>query len=71
VKTLYLKISCDNAAFEGDELYMETGRIMHHAAERFSDGQTLGTLYDSNGNKVGHWGLQEVEDEDDGEDRTA
>lgn len=48
-------IACDNAAFEGDELYMEAGRILAYAAERISDGQTSGTLRDSNGNKVSSW----------------
>jgi hypothetical protein len=63
-KTFYLSISCDNAAFEGDELYIETGRLVHYAAEQFSDGRTLGPLFDSNGNEVGHWGLREVADEE-------
>jgi hypothetical protein len=52
-----LQIDCDNAAFEGDELYMETGRIVATVAELVSDGQTSGFCRDSNGNRVGTWSL--------------
>ena len=50
-------IDANNAAFEGDELYMELGRILSGLAERISDGRSSGPLYDTNGNRVSAYRL--------------
>jgi len=52
-----ITFTTDNAAFEGDELFMESGRILAHVAERVADGQTSGLCRDNNGNRVGEWTL--------------
>lgn len=52
-----LEFTTDNAAFEGDELYMKAGRIVTAIGERVADGQTKGACWDSNGNRVGEWSL--------------
>ena len=52
-----LNFTTDNAAFEGDERYMESGRILAEVAAKVSDGQTSGQCRDNNGNRVGEWVL--------------
>lgn len=54
---LTLKFTTDNAAFEGDERYTESGRILADVAAKVADGQTSGLCRDSNGNLVGEWEL--------------
>ena len=54
-----LGISCDNAAFEGDEMNQEVARILRTVAERCADITRIdadsGTIRDANGNTVGRW----------------
>lgn len=48
--------STDNAAF--DEFpASETARILREIARKIEQGESLGggPVYDSNGNKIGHW----------------
>ena len=52
-----LSFTTDNAAFDGDERYMESGRILADVASKVADGQTSGVCRDSNGNRVGEWVL--------------
>lgn len=51
-----LTIETDNAAF-GDEPGVEVAGILRDVANRAENGQTSGTLLDSNGNTVGSWSL--------------
>lgn len=52
-----LQFSTENAAFEGDSKWMEIDTILRAVADRAGDGQTSGTIRDSNGNRVGQWEL--------------
>jgi len=52
-----LSFTTNSAAFDGDERYMESGRILADVASRVADGQTSGACRDSNGNRVGEWVL--------------
>lgn len=54
--TLRLEITCDNAAFDPDPL-LECARILRVAAERMDNGETVGRLFDVNGNCVGSYTL--------------
>jgi hypothetical protein len=58
-----LEFSTDNAAFEGDSKWMEIDKILRDVADRAGDGQTSGTIRDSNGNRVGAWSLSQPEGE--------
>ena len=54
-----LEFATDNAAFEGDAKWMEIDTILRAVADRAGDGQTAGTIRDSNGNRIGAWSLQD------------
>jgi hypothetical protein len=54
MKTFDLYFSMDNDAFEDDE---EVSRILTRVAKSFSQGSTIGTIHDSNGNSVGEWSV--------------
>ena len=56
-----LTINTDNAAFNEYERdrNTETARILRVAAEVVSQGGTEGTVFDSNGNKVGKFSFVE------------
>jgi hypothetical protein len=51
-----MEVECDNAAFEGDELYMEMERIFAGLHDRLHTHS--GTIRDSNGNRVGKWAFE-------------
>lgn len=53
-----LTMSCDNAAFEGDNLSPEIGDILRAVEGQLLNGETSGTCFDVNGNKVGMWELK-------------
>lgn len=49
-----VEFKTDNAAFDGDEFFMESGRILSKLADQVSGGRTGPIpLTDTNGNKVG------------------
>lgn len=52
----------DNAAFEGDNRAPAVARILRDLADRIETGATDGSLFDINGNRVGQWWLDPVED---------
>ena len=52
-----LKISTDNAAFEGDNFEYEITRILREIARKISSGQRENSILDINGNKVGEFTL--------------
>ena len=49
-----LRIEPDNDAFS-DDPSLELARILQDVARKVADGQTTGTIRDSNGNRVGEW----------------
>jgi len=55
-KMFKLKIDTGNEAFSPDATY-EVARILKVASEKLEEGFSDGTLYDSNGNKVGEFSL--------------
>ena len=58
---LKLEIACDNDAFAGDPRE-EQARILEYAAKQIKDGWFKGirtALLDLNGNKVGHFWVEE------------
>ena len=50
-----LEFATDNAAFASDLRYMEIDAILRSVADKAGDGQTSGTVRDSNGNRIGAW----------------
>ena len=52
-----VQIDCDNAAFEGDDLFSEVRAILGEVANQVGDKghRDGGTLRDANGNRVGRW----------------
>lgn len=52
-----LEFETGNAAFDGDLAWMEIDTILRAVADRAGDGQTSGTIHDSNGNRIGAWRL--------------
>ena len=60
-----LRFSLDNAAFVGDPKSPEIDTILRGVADRAGDGQTGGVVYDSNGNRVGAWWMDEEDKDDD------
>ena len=54
-----LEFDTGNAAFDGDAKWMEIDAILRVVADRAGDGQTAGTIRDSNGNRIGAWSLQD------------
>ena len=50
-----LEFETGNAAFDGDLAWMEIDTILRAVADRAGDGQTSGTIRDSNGNCIGAW----------------
>lgn len=50
-----LEFETGNAAFDGDLAWMEIDTILRAVADRAGDGQTSGTIRDSNGNRIGAW----------------
>ena len=61
-----LEFECDNAAFswEGRFDESEVAGIIQSVANRVRAGITEGLVHDSNGNKVGSWGLDIDEEEE-------
>ena len=47
-----MSVTMDNAAFESPE---ELPEIIRRVADRVADGETAGSVRDSNGNTVGTW----------------
>lgn len=55
-----LHIETDNAAFTGrQQLSNEISSILARADYEIARGANMGHCFDSNGNKVGYWELQE------------
>lgn len=52
-----LEFETGNAAFDGDLAWMEIDTILRAVADRAGDGQTSGTIRNSNGNRIGAWRL--------------
>jgi hypothetical protein len=54
-----LRLNCDNAAFDGDNLSHELGRILDRIRSEIADDISNGErpLYDTNGDKVGSYRL--------------
>lgn len=52
---LHVRIKTSNAAFDGDDVYAETARILRDAADRLDRQQTQAKLHDMNGNYVGYF----------------
>lgn len=48
-----LEIDCDNAAFEGQDIYNETASILQQTARRIAETREYGSLSDINGNHIG------------------
>ena len=60
--TLEMKIRCDNAAFEEDNLAHEIGRILrsvHESIDRDPSYPCYRTVFDANGNDVGRFRLSD------------
>lgn len=53
-----LTVDMNNAAFEEAPSF-ELGCLLRHAAQRAQNGETHGTLRDSNGNTVGRFAIEE------------
>lgn len=47
-----LEFETGNAAFDGDLAWMEINTILRAVADRAGDGQTSGTIRDSNGSRA-------------------
>lgn len=54
MRTFTMQIDCDNSAFEESE-GAEVARILHSVGEQLRDGDSMGVLYDINGNRVGRF----------------
>ena len=58
-----LEIECDNAAFHDDNGDFDPGNelatILHTVRCQVADGHDGGVCHDSNGNRVGSWGITE------------
>jgi len=52
-----LRINCDNAAFEGADLYPELSQILSHLAVVLPEGVVRGRVRDTSGNTCGEWEL--------------
>ncbi len=62
-----LSFDLGNAAFDTpDNRRHEIARILTDVALRVTRGETIGTLFDVNGNKVGGWSFDECEEEEEG-----
>lgn len=61
---LEVEIDLGNAAFEGDNRPVEVARILRALADRIDTGATDGLLHDINGNRVGRWYLDPIDEED-------
>ena len=58
--TFSLNITCDNAAFFDEAEHFkpeEVSRILTAVAELVQEGETVRSIHDLNGNKVGEWCL--------------
>jgi len=51
-----LNFKMDNAAFD---MPTETTKILDKVARRLFNGETYGTIQDTNGNTVGKWEIEE------------
>ncbi|MEJ7831297.1 MAG: hypothetical protein WKF79_00140 [Nocardioides sp.] len=61
-----LSFDLGNAEFDGEvERQLGIARVLIDTAGRVQRGETIGTLFDVNGNKVGGWSFDECEEEDD------
>lgn len=72
---LNITIETDNAAF-ADDLFGELARALKIVAGKIQSGQDAGSIWDSNGNRVGEFDIDvpeadEDEDEDESEDQYA
>lgn len=56
--TFKLEINCDNAAFEGEELYDQVAQCLLDAANAVQDYAKEGNLTDLNGNHVGQYAFK-------------
>jgi hypothetical protein len=67
---LKITMETDNAAF-ADDLFGEVARALKIVAGKISSGQESGSIWDSNGNRVGEFDLDVPEaDEDEDEDES-
>jgi hypothetical protein len=57
--TLKIQINLDNAAFEDDGLINELHDILAAIQFKIARGQTVNTIYDTNGNNVGRFEIVE------------
>lgn len=57
-----MQIETDNAAFQDGAAGAETARILRLIADRLESGSTSGVALDYNGNKVGAWALNHVDE---------
>lgn len=57
-----LSFDMDNAAFEGDNAGTEAARILRQVAAGVENGATEGKARDLNGNTVGSWEVEGIED---------
>lgn len=54
----HVKFDTDNAAFADGDCIHEIARILRDVTSRLEAGNPEGSIYDSNGNKVGEYRLQ-------------
>ena len=57
--TLKIQINLDNAAFQDDGLINELHDILAAIQFKIARGQTVNTIYDTNGNNVGRFEIVE------------
>lgn len=60
-----LEFTTSNAAFADDLAPYECAGILTAVASKLKNGETEGTLRDTNGNKVGFWYLDVLDNDDD------
>ena len=60
---LLIEIEMDNDAFVGNNAPLETIACLHKVIQGLGNIDTSGLIYDTNGNKVGWWDIEEEEQE--------
>ena len=50
---LKIEFETDNAAFEDNDIYLETVEILERITRRIANGETSGNVRDTNGNRIG------------------
>lgn len=59
-----LEFTTNNEAFSEDRMPYECAGILAAVASNMKDGDTEGTIRDTNGNKIGFWYLDNDDDDD-------